>query len=292
MALPPSLSSSWPRRRADTHKGDYGRVLLIGGSRGMAGSIALAGMTALRAGAGLVTLAVPESVAETVAQFEPSYMTLPLPDDGDGQIGVEAIPVLLERSESVQVVACGPGLGRSRMLDDLVGRLYARVSRPLVCDADALNALADRPRNLLVSAGERIVTPHPGEFARLAPNAPDDRPDAASTVAAEYGIVVVLKGNRTVVSDGEQVYVNQTGNPGMATGGTGDVLTGLIAGLVAQGLSGWHAACLGVYLHGVAGDVAAAELGETSMIASDLPRYLTVAIRKYADHTKPRHGSV
>ena len=260
------------RGATDAHKGDFGLALIVGGSRGMAGAAALAGMAALRGGAGLVRLAVPEPCLDTVAGFEPSYMTVPLPADDAGRIAPAAFDRIAELAEPATVVACGPGLGRSLDLDQLVVRLYQEIAKPMVFDADALNALAAESEALAHPGGPRILTPHPGEFARLIGRKLDGdaRNEAAVQLAADCGIVVVLKGHRTLVTDGRRRAINTTGNPGMATGGTGDVLTGLITALACQRLEPFDAARLGVHLHGLAGDLAADELGQVSLIASDL----------------------
>jgi NAD(P)H-hydrate epimerase len=276
---PPSLPRL-PRRAVDAHKGDFGTALVVGGSRGMAGAVALAGMAALRGGAGLVRLAVPEPCIDTVASLEPSYMTTPLPADPAGRIRAAAEKKILELAESATIVACGPGLGRSAGLDRLVGRLYTNLSKPMVVDADALNALATQRDVLARPGGPRVLTPHPGEFARLlavqrVPAAERER--LAAELAARCGVVVVLKGHRTCITDGQTTSINTTGNPGMATGGSGDVLTGLITALWCQGLGSLHAARLGVHLHGLAGDLAAEQLGQVSMIARDLVRLLPEA---------------
>ena len=265
-----------PERPADAHKGHFGLALIIGGSRGMTGAVGLAGMAALRGGAGLVRLAVPDRCLETVAVLEPSYMTVPLPADPQGRIAADAFGMIVELAEPATVVACGPGLGRSEQLDSLVRRLYRELAKPLVVDADGLNALADNPDVLGEPGGPRILTPHPGEFARLIGKQleAEDREAAAVKLAARCGIVLVLKGHRTLITDGSRQVINTTGNPGMATGGSGDVLTGLITALGCQGLDSFEAAQLGVYLHGLAGDFAASELGEISMIASDLVQFL------------------
>ncbi len=251
----------------------------------MAGAAALAGLAALRGGAGRVRLAVPNPVLETVASFEPSYMTAPLPADAAGRIALAAFDRIAELAESATVVACGPGLGRSPELDQLVPRLYRRIERPMVFDADALNALAVAPGVPSEHAGARILTPHPGEFARLvgAKHDPAAREGAAVAWAARCGVVLVLKGHNTLVTDGSRRAVNTTGNPGMATGGTGDVLTGLIAALVGQNLEPFDAARLGVHLHGLAGDLAVEDLGEVSLIASDLIDYLPEAFLEFGN---------
>ncbi len=270
-----------PERPPESHKGDFGLALVVGGSRGMAGAVAMAGMAALRGGAGLVRLAVPEPCLETVAGFEPSYMTAPLPADRAGRIALSARSKILAAAERATVVAYGPGLGRSGGLDALGEWLYGHLPRPMVIDADGLNALAARRETLGRPPGPRILTPHPGEFARLLGAervAAADRQSAAVALAARWGVVLVLKGHRTLITDGARQAVNSTGNPGMATGGCGDVLTGLITALACQGLSPFDAARLGVFLHGLAGDLAAGELGQEAMIASDLIRYLPQAL--------------
>ncbi|NQU25632.1 MAG: NAD(P)H-hydrate dehydratase [Candidatus Nealsonbacteria bacterium] len=277
-----------PKRPVDAHKNDFGTALLVGGSRGMAGAVGLAGMAALRGGAGLVRLAVPDRVLETVAGFEPSYMTVPLADDDAGRISVQAYDQILAAAEPASVVAVGPGMGRSRQLDKLVGLLYCKLDKPMVFDADALNALATQPDLLARPGGPRILTPHPGEFTRLtaekftAEKLDDDaRRSAAVEMAGRGGIVVVLKGRHTLITDGTRRATNTTGNPGMATGGSGDVLTGLIAAMVCQGLAPFESAQVAAHLHGLAGDHAAAELGEVPMIAADLLQFFPEAFAEY-----------
>jgi len=304
----PDLPRLQPRRD-DAHKGDFGLALIVGGSRGMAGAAGLAGMAALRGGAGLVRLAVPEPCLDAIAGFEPSYMTVPLVADAAGRIGAGAFERVAELAEKATVIACGPGIGRSFDLDQLVSRLYQEIAKPMLFDADALSALATEPDVLAHPAGPRILTPHPGEFARLIgrklegdktgtgsePSARQignagggevpvpvlsPRQQAAVELAARCGMVVVLKGHRTLVTDGQRRAINTTGNPGMATGGSGDVLTGLITALCCQHLEPFDAARLGVYLHGLAGDLAAEELGQVSLMASDLVRFLPKAFRQ------------
>jgi ADP-dependent NAD(P)H-hydrate dehydratase len=275
------------QRRPDAHKGDFGLAVIVGGSRGMAGAAAMAGMAALRGGAGLVRLAVPECCLATVAGFEPSCMTVPLPCDRNGRIALAAWKIVRDETARATVVACGPGLGRSLGLDVLVARLYAQSPKPMVVDADGLNALSARRDVLGAPGGPRILTPHPGEFARLLGGGSVPHKERQKTnmeavaLAARYKAVVVLKGHRTLVTDGATRWINTTGNPGMATGGSGDVLTGLITALACQGLSPWDAARLGVYLHGLAGDLAAAELGQESLAAGDLIRFLPHAFAGY-----------
>lgn len=269
-----------PARAPDSHKGNFGHALLIGGSQGMAGAIAMAGISTMRSGAGLVTLATAEVCQPTVAAFEPAAMTVPLPCDADGRIAKTALATLEPFLEKATTLALGPGLGQSDQLLELVAALYRTTKQPMVVDADALNALAKQRAIIARPGGPRVLTPHPGEFARLTGRdsiPTGDRETLAREFAAHSGVVLVLKGHQTVITDGQQLAVNTTGNPGMATGGTGDILTGIITGILAQHLSAYDAARLGVHVHGLAGDLAASELGQISLIASDLIKYLPTA---------------
>jgi len=272
-----------PRPR-DSHKGDFGRVLVVAGSRGMAGAAALAGDAALRAGAGLVTVASPAGVYPILAAKLTCCTTHPLPETPAGTLGAAALREILVLADGFDVVALGPGLGRDRETDSVVRGLVRRSAKPMVIDADGLNALAESVNALKRAGGPRILTPHPGEMGRLLGEAPRDwlraaREGTAIRFAREHGVVLVLKGHGTLVTDGERIYRNRTGNPGMATGGTGDVLTGVIAGLLGQGLRPFDAAVLGVWAHGRAGDIAARAKGEVSLVASDLLDALPEAFR-------------
>lgn len=276
-----------PPRTPDSHKGDFGSALLIGGSRGMTGAVALAGMAALRSGAGLVRLATPHVCQDVVASFEASYMTAALPCDDAGRISLAARTALEELAAKATVIGCGPGLGRSSELTELVGWLYTHLKQPAVFDADALNALSTQPQLLARAGGPRILTPHPGEFQRLIgvnERLPRDECERrAAELAQRCGVVIVLKGHGTLITDGRQQFHNTTGNPGMATGGTGDVLTGVTTALLGQKLTPLDAARLAAHLHGLAGDLAVAELGQVSLIASDLLDYLPPAFQQNAD---------
>jgi NAD(P)H-hydrate epimerase len=263
------------KRPADSHKGMFGSILVVAGGRGMAGAAALTGAGALRSGAGLVRVACPAEVQPTVACLEPSYMTYPLPCDSEGLVAFpETRPALERLLEHADVVAVGPGLGRSAGLNGMIEWIVENVTQPAVLDADALNALAERVEILTRHRGPRILTPHPGEFARLTGRPTTeiqaDREGHAVVFARTYGVVLVLKGTRTLVTDGQRVFVNDTGNPGMATGGAGDVLTGVIAALLGQRLPPFEAAQLGVYAHGLAGDIARDQNGEVGLIAGDI----------------------
>jgi ADP-dependent NAD(P)H-hydrate dehydratase len=281
-----------PPRRPDSHKGDFGRALLIGGSRGMAGAIALSGMSCLRSGAGLVKLAVPECIVDTVASFQPAYMTVPLACDSAGCLFAHARDQLKPLIEVATCVAIGPGLSRSKELTQLVSELYTSVTQPLVIDADALNALSESSTGLANPAGPRILTPHPGEFARLAKTpvgqkpSRDDQTATALEISTKNDVVMLLKGQRTYITNGHREVFNTTGNPGMATGGTGDVLTGIITALVCQGLSPFDAAVLGAHVHGLAGDLAAAKFGQVSLIPSDLIDFLPAAFCSLTSESK------
>jgi NAD(P)H-hydrate epimerase len=255
----------------------------------MSGAACLAGLGALRGGAGLVTVAVPRSISPIVAGVEPSYLTFPLPEDADGRLSHDALGLLEAEIAKQTSFAIGPGLGQSAALAAIVGRLFSSVECPAVFDADALNALAGAPGPLAARKRHRdevlprVLTPHPGEFARLLGTdtaaVQKNRESLAVQFAAEHRLVLVLKGHRSVITDGRRVAINTTGNSGMATGGTGDVLTGLIAALLAQGMAPFEAAQLGAHLHGLAGDLAAKAVSKPGLIASDLPRRLGDAWR-------------
>lgn len=272
-----------PSRAADAHKGSFGRVTIIAGSRGMSGAAVLSGLGALRGGAGLVYVAVPDAIVSAVAGIEPSYLVIPLPDDDRGRIAEGARAVLEETLPQQSAVAVGPGLGQTDQTAKLVRELYETVRSPLVVDADGLNVLAEGIGDLN-AAGPRILTPHPGEFARLIDSdvatVESDREQLAAGFATEHQVVLVLKGHRTIITDGARVAVNTTGNNGMSTGGSGDVLTGLITALLAQGMPPFEAAQLGAHLHGLAGDIARDELSAPGMIASDLASSLSAAWKR------------
>jgi NAD(P)H-hydrate epimerase len=273
-----------PPRAPDSNKGDYGRVLVVGGSRSMTGAAILCGIAALRAGAGLVKVATPASVQPIVAVGNPCYTTAALPHDEDGRLSLFASAPLVHLAEAHDVVALGPGLDRSDGVSALVAEVVGRIARPMVIDADGLNALVGHCDQLQRQQSPRILTPHPGEFARLlaieTKAVQAQRRELAVEFAQRHGVIVVLKGQGTIVTDGRRVYQNTTGNPGMAKGGTGDVLTGIIAALLAQGLAPFEAAQLGVYVHGLAGDLARDQIGEVSMLATDVLDFLPPAIRQ------------
>jgi ADP-dependent NAD(P)H-hydrate dehydratase len=266
------------------NKGNFGRVLVVAGSRGMSGAGVLAAGAALRAGAGLVRLAVPQEILAIVAAANPCYLTAGLDQNESGQVDPRALPALFDLAGKNDVIALGPGLGSGPGVTQVVVRLLAGVDRPLVLDADGLNAVQNETA-CLKRKQPLVLTPHPGEFARLVRSdvvrVQANREELATRFAAEHGVVLVLKGHGTIVTDGRRIYRNATGNPGMATGGTGDVLTGMIAAFLGQHLEAFAAAQLAAYLHGVAGDLARDDLGEVSLIASDLLSYIPRAFRHF-----------
>jgi NAD(P)H-hydrate epimerase len=277
-----------PRRSRETSKHDYGRVVMVGGAAGMAGAPALAAMAALRSGAGLVEALVPEHVAAITAGFDPCVMTRGLPGRNEGTFATAALEEIEAFAQRADAVAVGPGLGRSDAVIQIVSHLWRHLPQPAVFDADALWVLSHFDRGTLAShAGPRILTPHTGEMLRLLGADPssaeaDDRAmleREAAALAGAIDAVIVLKGPATLIVDHSRQSHNDTGNPGMATAGTGDVLTGVTAALVAQRLSPFDAARLAVWVHGRAGDVAAEALGEISMTARDLLDQLHVAFR-------------
>ncbi|MBN2314759.1 MAG: NAD(P)H-hydrate dehydratase [Sedimentisphaerales bacterium] len=272
-------------RADDGHKGDYGKVCIIAGSVGMSGAAALAGRAALRAGAGLVRVAVPKSVLPIVASIEPSFTTIALPEDENGRISVKAIDAILKTVGENDAVAFGPGIGLSRAIRSILEILLEQLSLRLLIDADGLNNLARLKNWPAKRKAQLILTPHPGEMKRLwsglsRQTLPTDRREQATTVAQQSGSIVVLKGAGTVVTDGEKIYINQTGNPGMATAGSGDVLTGVITALMGQGLSDFDAAVLGVHIHGLAGDIGAEKAGQISLMATDIVEALGNAFKR------------
>ncbi|MEM9594171.1 MAG: NAD(P)H-hydrate dehydratase [Acidobacteriota bacterium] len=269
-------------REDDAHKGSFGHVLLVGGRAGTSGAVVLAARGAVRGGAGLVTAAVPEPLLSAVDSGSVESMTLGLPTDSDDRLSRDAAETALAAAADKAAVAVGPGLGQGDGARACVDLLVAEVDRPLVLDADALNLLAGRLDALRRRPAPTVLTPHPGEMARLLGQTTEqiqaDRPAAALAAAEKSGAVVVLKGHRTLVATPEgDLYVNPTGNPGMATGGSGDVLTGLVAALLAHGKAADIAAQLAVFVHGLAGDLAIEELGPTALAAGDLITFLAPA---------------
>jgi hydroxyethylthiazole kinase-like uncharacterized protein yjeF len=266
-----------PKRKPDSHKGDYGRVLVIAGSRGMAGAAVLTGQAAYRAGAGLVYSCCPTNLADVLSIKQTCGVVWPFEERS-------AVQQILEYSLKCDVAVIGPGLSLAPAIAAAVREVVGALEIPFVLDADGLNAFESFPELLGRGQAPRVITPHPGEAARLLKSLPTDvqadRTAVAKELAERFLSVAVLKGHRTLVADGKQVYVNKTGNPGMATGGSGDVLSGVIGGLIGQKLSPFDAACMGVHVHGKAGDIAARKLGQVSLMATDLLDALPEAFRK------------
>jgi ADP-dependent NAD(P)H-hydrate dehydratase / NAD(P)H-hydrate epimerase len=273
-------------RPSDSNKGNFGHILVIGGSLGKSGSAAMAGFSALRVGAGLSTIATPVPVLSTVAGFHPELMTEPLEETEEGSIARSALQRIEELAKGKTVLAIGPGVSRNAETAECIRNLVTTTKTPIVLDADGLNAFEGLADELKGHNRQFVITPHPGEMARLAgcsiADVQRDRIKIARTFAADHDLIVVLKGHRTLVAkpNGE-VWVNTTGNPGMATGGTGDILTGMVAGMIAQfSNSAFEAVIAAVHLHGLAGDVARESMGEQCMVATDLVSALPEAFRR------------
>ena len=266
-----------PDRDPWAHKGRFGRILLLCGSRGYTGAAALAAMGALRSGAGLVFLGVPESIYAIEAVKLTEAIVFPLAD-AEGKLSGNAILEIQERLKRMDAVLIGPGLGQSRGTGDVVEMVLKNAACPVVLDADGINSIAGHKDLLRERTCPTILTPHDGEFARLGGVIGGDRIEAAKAVAKELGCIMLLKGHETVITDGEAVYINHTGNPGMAVGGSGDVLAGIIVSLLGQGIAPLEAAACGAWLHGAAGDLCASRMGQYGMLPSDmvdvLPRLL------------------
>ena len=281
-----SAFQSLPERIASAHKGTFGHAGIIAGSVGKSGAAALAARAALRIGAGLVTVAIPSSVNDVLEAKLLEAMTMPLPETKARTLARSGLDRILAFIQARKAIAIGPGLSTHHETVELVQSLMKHLDRPCVLDADALNALTGRALLLTECKAPPILTPHPGEMARLAADATTqtvnaDRIGTAKRFSQERGVFVVLKGARTVIArpDG-LVAICPTGNPGMATAGTGDVLTGMIVGLLAQGVSAWEAACSATYFHGLAGDLAAQQLGQPGMLAGDLIAQIPYALQR------------
>ena len=256
-------------RDQQTHKGDYGRVLIVGGAEGYTGAPYLAAQAALRSGSGLIFTGVPRAVYPIVASKLHAPMVFPLPDR-DGKVSQKALPEILKRLKTADVCLLGPGLGAGAEQTGLVLEIVSQCACPLILDADGINAVSGHMDVLREAACPVILTPHEGEFRRLTDAQEKDRISGAIALAEKTGAIIVRKSHTTVVTDGVTTYVNKTGNAGMATGGSGDVLAGIIASLAGQGAPPLAAAAAAVWLHGTAGDLAALEYGEYAMTPTDL----------------------
>jgi NAD(P)H-hydrate epimerase len=272
-------------REAGAHKGDFGHLMIVSGSPGKAGAAIMSARSALRTGVGLVSVATPHNLVPIIQSQIVESMCIPSAESIEGTLGTGSEEELLKAAVGMSACAIGPGLSMHHETVQVVKNLLQRMTIPLVIDADGLNALAGSIDILKKAKLPLILTPHPGEMGRLLGISPTevqkDRIGIASGFSEKYKVILVLKGAGTVVAcpDG-RLFINSTGNPGMATGGTGDALTGMIGGLLAQGYPATQAACLGVYLHGLAGDLAAQEKGEMGMIAGDLIEKIPEAIKR------------
>ena len=277
--------SKIPRRKPDTHKKDFGHVFVIAGSRGMTGAAFLVSQAALLSGSGLVTCGIPASLNAIMEAKLTEVMTLPLPEVKEGAIAASAEKEIISFTEKTDAVALGPGLSRHTQTQRLARNLIKTLKRPLVIDADGIIAVAKTRDILKKRKFATILTPHPGEMAYLTGKVKSviqkDRKKIAADFAKKFNVILALKGYQTVVADPKgNVYVNRTGNSGMSSAGMGDVLTGMITSFVGQGIDPYSASVIGVYLHGLAGDIAAKEKGQFSLIASDILGALPEAIKK------------
>lgn len=280
------VQSLLKKRDPEGHKGTYGHAVIIGGSLGMSGAVMMSSFAALRCGAGLVTAAVPESLVPLIDSALLEVMSAPLAESGDCVISPEALPAIENLLGKASVCAVGPGMARYSEARTIISFILENSGIPLVIDADGLNALMGDTGILKNRQVPLVLTPHPGEMARLTGKSIDEiqsrRIETARGFAEEHGLTLVLKGHHTVVATpAGDVYINITGNPGMATAGSGDVLTGIITALIAQGLNPQQAAVAGVYLHGAAGDRAAKDRGERGLVATDMIHYLPQVIKRF-----------
>lgn len=272
------------KRPRDSHKGDFGSVFILAGSRGLTGAAALCSNAVLRSGAGLATLGIPVSLNPIMSRKLTEVMTLSLPETKAVSVSLKAEKAILKKINDSDIVALGPGLSRYPETQRLINRLVLKIDKPMVLDADALNAISGDMSILKKIKSKYIITPHQGEMSRLinksAVYVKNHRLIVAKRFSHEYNAVVVLKGAGTVVTEpGGRYHINSTGNPGMATAGSGDVLTGVIAGFLSQGLDVFDASVLGVYVHGLAGDLAAKDKGEIGLIAGDILENIPYAIK-------------
>ena len=272
-----AVLSLLPDRLANTHKGNYGKLLLLCGSKGYTGAAALAAMGALRSGAGLVFLTVLECIyeIESIKLTEPIVQALP---SKNGMFSSDALDSMRKMFTGKDVLLIGPGIGRSQDTETVVCFALEHFAGPVILDADGINVISEHKDLLRGRTHPTILTPHDGEFLRLGGKLSEDRIQSATAFAREFGIILLLKGHRTIITDGVKCYINTTGNPGMATGGSGDVLSGIITSLVGQGIPALEAAACGAWLHGAAGDICAQEIGQYGMLPTDminvLPRLL------------------
>jgi NAD(P)H-hydrate epimerase len=282
------LPSQLLRRKLNVHKGDFGHIFILAGSPRFSGAAVLCAEAVMRSGAGLVTLGIPGKLSYAIIKIKPKeVMTLPLPETREGTLSLAGYKKIKDFSQDIDVLVIGPGLTKNKSTQNLVRKVVSKINKPMVIDADGINALVSHLK-ILTTNDQRattILTPHPGEMARLLgisiKKVQDNRKEVAKKFAQDYKATIVLKGRNTVVADYKgNLYINKTGNPGMATAGSGDVLTGMIAAFLGQGLDNFSAAKYAVYLHGLAGDLAAKEKTQIGLIASDIIDKIPEAIKK------------
>ena len=276
-------------RPKTAHKGDFGRIFILAGSEGLSGACFLASMAALRSGAGLVTVGVPKCLVSPLARRLTEAMMLPLPQTKEGTLSKSAYSKIKRYSDTQDILALGPGLSMNFQTQTLIRRVFLESKKPMIIDADGINAFQGKVDLFKKAKASVILTPHAGEFVRLfggpKPQSDPERKRRALAIAKKYGVVIALKGHHTVVaSPNGKIYMNKTGNPGMATGGSGDVLTGVIAAMLGQHAEPYLAACFGVFIHGLAGDLAKKEKGEISLVAGDILNALPLAFQKVLRH--------
>ncbi len=278
------LCSLLPARDSHGHKGVFGKVAVIGGSTGMSGSIYMSSMAALRSGSGVVYTVVPRTLERRMAAKSIENIVISVEDSGRGHFTQDSVTEILNHVKDMDAIAIGPGMGRDSETADVVKEILASYPNPVVLDADGLNAIADKPEILLNRKAETVLTPHEMEMSRLVKAGPETvaerRKEFAQEFARRYGVVLLLKGSGTIISDGIETYENATGNSGMATAGSGDVLTGVILSFLGRGVSALTAARIGAYVHGLAGDIFRIERGEDGLIATDLIQRLPDALHK------------
>ncbi|MCM8783541.1 MAG: NAD(P)H-hydrate dehydratase [Candidatus Omnitrophica bacterium] len=274
-----------PQRNQDTHKGDYGHVFVLAGSKGLTGAATLCSLAVLRVGAGLVTLGIPESLNPILEIKLTEVMTLPLPETKEASLGFKAKDKILDFLKKCDCIIVGPGLSRNKETQELARFLLKKIDLPIVLDADGINALEGYKKILEEIKSDLILTPHIGEFSRLTgisiEKIKENKISVVKNFLKSYNMTLVLKGYQTIVAQQDkEIYINKTGNPGMASAGSGDVLTGMIGGFLAQKISPFESAKLGVYLHGLAGDLAKKEKTDYGLIASDILENIPKAIKR------------
>ncbi len=284
MKIPQEFKHILKKRNPDSNKGDYGHVFVLAGSSGLTGAAYLCAQAAILSGSGLVTVGIPKSLNCILALKFIEVMTKPLPEAKKQSLSLSALDKILDFSKKADVLAIGPGLSQEPTTQKLIQRLILNIDKPIVLDADGINAISKDVKILNKRKSDIVITPHPGEMARLIKKhvgyIQKNRLKAAKDFAKDFGVVCVLKGYKTVVANPKgDFYINSSGNPGMATAGTGDVLTGIIASLIGQNIAPFDASRLGVYIHGLSGDLAKKEKGEASLIATDILRYLPFAFK-------------